>query len=102
MPIINLKEYEVWFITGSQDLYGKEILKKVAEHSAVVAASFAAAKQISNEAKWSCAFLLNLCNLVSCFTDLLRRCKLSLRCLLRNSLFSFLSAFFDALPSIFS
>ena len=43
---INLKEYEVWFVTGSQDLYGKEVLKKVAEHSAEIAASFSNAKQI--------------------------------------------------------
>jgi L-arabinose isomerase len=31
--MINLKQFEVWFITGSQDLYGPETLKKVAEHS---------------------------------------------------------------------
>lgn len=46
MPITNLKEYEIWFVTGSQDLYGKEILKKVAEHSATIAASLSIAKQI--------------------------------------------------------
>ena len=31
--MIDLKTFEVWFITGSQDLYGEETLKKVAEHS---------------------------------------------------------------------
>ncbi|MFI5158379.1 MAG: L-arabinose isomerase [Sphingobacteriales bacterium] len=31
--MIDLKIFEVWFITGSQDLYGDETLKKVAEHS---------------------------------------------------------------------
>jgi L-arabinose isomerase len=31
--MINLKQLEVWFITGSQHLYGPETLKKVAEHS---------------------------------------------------------------------
>jgi len=31
--MIDLKIFEVWFITGSQDLYGEETLKKVAEHS---------------------------------------------------------------------
>ncbi|MEO7983532.1 MAG: L-arabinose isomerase [Bacteroidota bacterium] len=46
MLSIHLKEYEVWFITGSQDLYGKDVLKKVAEHSAAITASFAGAKQI--------------------------------------------------------
>ncbi|MEO5909486.1 MAG: L-arabinose isomerase [Pelobium sp.] len=33
----NLKELEVWFITGSQHLYGEETLKKVAEHSQEIA-----------------------------------------------------------------
>ncbi len=35
----NLKELEVWFVTGSQHLYGDEILKKVAEHSEEIAKS---------------------------------------------------------------
>ena len=30
--MINLKTFEVWFITGSQDLYGEETLRQVAEH----------------------------------------------------------------------
>lgn len=29
----NLKQYEAWFITGSQHLYGEETLKQVADHS---------------------------------------------------------------------
>lgn len=29
----NLKQYEVWFITGSQHLYGEETLRQVAAHS---------------------------------------------------------------------
>jgi L-arabinose isomerase len=31
--MINLKELEVWFATGSQSLYGEEALKQVADHS---------------------------------------------------------------------
>ena len=31
--MVNLNEFEVWFVTGSQDLYGEDTLKKVAEHS---------------------------------------------------------------------
>jgi len=31
--MMNLNEFEVWFVTGSQDLYGEETLEKVAEHS---------------------------------------------------------------------
>ncbi|TAM97551.1 MAG: hypothetical protein EPN39_11035, partial [Chitinophagaceae bacterium] len=29
----SLKQYEAWFITGSQHLYGEETLKQVASHS---------------------------------------------------------------------
>jgi len=35
--MINLKSLEVWFVTGSQHLYGEETLKKVAEHSQIIA-----------------------------------------------------------------
>ena len=35
--MINLKRLEVWFITGSQHLYGPETLKQVAEHSQEIA-----------------------------------------------------------------
>jgi L-arabinose isomerase len=34
----NLKELEVWFVTGSQHLYGEETLKQVAAHSEEIAA----------------------------------------------------------------
>jgi L-arabinose isomerase len=34
---MSLKQYEFWFITGSQHLYGPETLKQVAEHSKVIA-----------------------------------------------------------------
>jgi L-arabinose isomerase len=33
-----LGEFEVWFLTGSQDLYGEETLRQVAEHSRLIAA----------------------------------------------------------------
>jgi len=35
--MINLKSLEVWLITGSQNLYGEETLKQVAEHSLEIA-----------------------------------------------------------------
>ena len=38
--MIDLKKLEVWFVTGSQHLYGEETLNKVAEHSQVIAKSF--------------------------------------------------------------
>jgi len=38
--MIDLKKFEVWFVTGSQHLYGEETLNKVAEHSQVIAKLF--------------------------------------------------------------
>ena len=37
--MIDLKKSEVWFVTGSQDLYGEETLQNVAQHSQTIAAS---------------------------------------------------------------
>jgi len=36
--MLDLKNFEVWFLTGSQDLYGEETLKQVGEHSKEIAA----------------------------------------------------------------
>ncbi|HRZ90303.1 MAG TPA: L-arabinose isomerase, partial [Spirochaetia bacterium] len=36
--MIDLKTYDIWFVTGSQDLYGPETLRKVDEHSKAMAA----------------------------------------------------------------
>ncbi|MDO9176615.1 MAG: hypothetical protein Q7V62_17550, partial [Actinomycetota bacterium] len=33
----NLAEHEVWFLTGSQTLYGEEVLAQVAAQSQIVA-----------------------------------------------------------------
>ncbi|WP_184544631.1 L-arabinose isomerase [Mucilaginibacter sp. FT3.2] len=44
--MIDLKTFEVWFITGSQNLYGEETLKKVAEHSQEIAAGIDATGNI--------------------------------------------------------
>jgi L-arabinose isomerase len=38
--MMNLKQFEFWFIAGSQDLYGDETLKQVAEHSRIMADAF--------------------------------------------------------------
>ena len=38
--MINLKQFEVWFVTGSQHLYGQETLKKVAQHSEEIVSFF--------------------------------------------------------------
>ena len=42
----DLKHLEVWFVTGSQDLYGEETLKQVALHSQEIAAFLNDAKTI--------------------------------------------------------
>ncbi|HEV2693715.1 MAG TPA: L-arabinose isomerase [Verrucomicrobiae bacterium] len=43
---INLKQFEVWFVTGSQHLYGPETLKAVAKHSQEIAKTLNAASAI--------------------------------------------------------
>jgi L-arabinose isomerase len=42
----NLKDYEVWFVTGSQHLYGDETLKLVAEHSKAITQGLSASKYV--------------------------------------------------------
>ena len=41
-----LKQFEVWFVTGSQHLYGEETLRQVDEHSKIIADSFNDSPQI--------------------------------------------------------
>ncbi len=42
----DLKQYEVWFVTGSQHLYGEAALKEVANHSRIMAEGLSRAGQI--------------------------------------------------------
>lgn len=42
----DLKQLEVWFVTGSQHLYGEETLKQVAAHSQVIATALNKTSQI--------------------------------------------------------
>jgi L-arabinose isomerase len=44
--MLDLKKFEVWFVTGSQDLYGEDTLKQVAAHSEEIAKSLNGASQI--------------------------------------------------------
>src|SRR5450759_1917764 len=37
--MIDLSKHELWFLTGSQHLYGDETLRRVAEHSRTIAES---------------------------------------------------------------
>jgi L-arabinose isomerase len=38
--MLDLKQFEIWFITGSQHLYGEETLRQVDDHSRIIANSF--------------------------------------------------------------
>lgn len=44
--MIDLKQLEVWFITGSQDLYGEETLNQVSLHAEQIALAFNNSNQI--------------------------------------------------------
>jgi L-arabinose isomerase len=52
MSLPDLKKFEVWFVTGSQHLYGEETLKQVAEHSKKIAAAFNNSKSIPVQVKF--------------------------------------------------
>lgn len=38
--MLDLKQFEIWFVTGSQDLYGAETLRQVDEHSKIISQFF--------------------------------------------------------------
>ena len=44
--MIDLRGYEVWFVTGSQHLYGPKTLEQVAEHSREIAAGLGASTPV--------------------------------------------------------
>jgi L-arabinose isomerase len=44
--MIDLKQYEVWFVTGSQHLYGPKTLEEVATHSKEIAAALGASAHV--------------------------------------------------------
>jgi L-arabinose isomerase len=46
MPPIDLRQREIWFVTGSQHLYGEEALRQVAEHSREVAGALDESSEI--------------------------------------------------------
>jgi len=52
MSLPNLKTFEVWFVTGSQHLYGPETLQQVAEHSQKIAEAFDKSKYIPVQVKF--------------------------------------------------
>ncbi|WP_163409254.1 L-arabinose isomerase [Flavobacterium ajazii] len=44
--MIDISQKEVWFVVGSQELYGEETLRKVAEHSQIIAKGLDASSHI--------------------------------------------------------
>lgn len=50
--MINLKTLEVWFVTGSQHLYGPETLKQVADHAQTIATALNASAKIPVTVQW--------------------------------------------------
>ncbi|MCF0057231.1 L-arabinose isomerase [Dyadobacter sp. CY356] len=38
--MLDLTKFEIWFVTGSQDLYGEDTLRQVAEHSQIISDFF--------------------------------------------------------------
>ncbi len=51
------KKYQFWFCTGSQDLYGDECLRKVAEHSAKIVEGLNASGLLPYEVVWKPTFI---------------------------------------------
>ncbi|MAT71324.1 MAG: L-arabinose isomerase [Planctomycetaceae bacterium] len=52
MSVINAKPAEVWFIVGSQHLYGPEALRQVDEHAKEVAAALDSSDAVPAKVKW--------------------------------------------------
>src|SRR6185437_10969852 len=48
----DLKAYVVWFLTGSQGLYGESTLRQVAEQSRTISAALADARDVPVTIEW--------------------------------------------------
>ena len=53
------KNYKFWFCTGSQDLYGDECLKKVAEHSRIIVDKLNESGNLPFEVVWKPTLITN-------------------------------------------
>ena len=53
------KNYKFWFATGSQDLYGEECLRKVAEHSKIIVDRLNASGILPYEVVWKPTLITN-------------------------------------------
>ncbi|MDD3219196.1 MAG: L-arabinose isomerase [Lachnospiraceae bacterium] len=54
-----VKNYKFWFCTGSQDLYGDECLKKVAEHSKIIVERLNQSGDLPFEVVWKPTLITN-------------------------------------------
>ena len=54
------KNYKFWFATGSQDLYGDECLKKVAEHSRIIVEKLNESGILPYEVVWKPTMITNV------------------------------------------
>lgn len=53
------KDYKFWFCTGSQDLYGEETLKHVAEHSKIIVEALNKSGEFPYEIVWKPTLITN-------------------------------------------
>ena len=53
------KNYQLWFCTGSQDLYGDECLAHVAEHSQKIVEALNASGNLPYEVVWKPTLITN-------------------------------------------
>ena len=57
--MLKKKEYKFWFCTGSQDLYGDECLRKVAEHSRIIVEELNKSGVLPFELVWKPTLITN-------------------------------------------
>ena len=57
--MLQTKNYQFWFCTGSQDLYGDECLAKVAEHSHKIVDALNASGVLPYEVVWKPTLITN-------------------------------------------
>lgn len=57
--MLKTKNYQFWFCTGSQDLYGDECLAHVAEHSRIIVESLNASGLLPYEVVWKPTLITN-------------------------------------------
>ena len=57
--MLKKKEYKFWFCTGSQDLYGDECLRKVAEHSRIIVEELNESGVLPFELVWKPTLITN-------------------------------------------